>query len=148
MLCKRCNTEKHADDFYVSNQSRCKDCIKASVNAHRQANLERIRSYDRMRGSMPHRVAARKEYQATSAFAESHNAAAKRWTARHPERRNAHIEVGNAVRDGRLIPTPCQACGEDKVEGHHPDYNRPLDVVWLCNQHHREAHQLTELETS
>jgi hypothetical protein len=53
-----------------------------------------------------------------------------------------HIKdkVKYAVKTGKLIKTPCQVCGELKVEGHHPDYSRPLDVVWLCRKHHNEIH--------
>ena len=142
MHCKHCNTEKPDEGFYASNKTKCKDCIKAAVTAHRQENLERVRAYDRMRASVPHRVAARKSYQATPAYAESHQAAAKRWGAKHPERRKANIALGNALRDGRLFKTPCQACGEIKVEGHHPDYDQPLDVVWLCGSHHKEVHEM------
>lgn len=144
MHCKLCNTTKDADSFYAGNKTRCKECVKARVHVHRQENLERIRSYDRMRDSMPHRVAAREAYQRTPAFAESHEAAAKRWAERHPERRKASHMVGNAIRDGKLVPWPVcavpECCG--KPQGHHPDYSRPLDVVWLCATHHREAHAI------
>ena len=27
-----------------------------------------------------------------------------------------------------------------KAEAHHPDYDRPLDVIWLCPQHHKALH--------
>lgn len=47
-----------------------------------------------------------------------------------------------AIKMKRIIKTPCLVCGAEKVEGHHPDYSRPLDVVWLCNPHHRGAHSL------
>ena len=143
MFCKSCLQDKPQDGFYVSNKTRCKDSVKESVNAHRQANLERVRGYDRMRGSMPHRVAARKEYQKTPAFTESHKTANFKWTEKHPDRRKASLIVGNAVRDGKLKRHPCLVCGHEKVEGHHPDYSRPLDVVWLCNAHHREAHKVS-----
>ena len=146
MHCKLCNTTKDAGSFYAGNKTCCKECVKARVHVHRQENLERIRSYDRMRDSMPHRVAARKAYQRTPAFAESHEAAAKRWAERHPERRKASHMVGNAIRDGKLVPWPVcavpECCG--KPQGHHPDYSRPLDVVWLCDKHHKEAHALVK----
>lgn len=144
MRCKHCLMEKPAEGFYQSNKTKCKECIKTAVKENRQANLERIRAYDRMRGSQPHRVAARAEYRKTAAYAESHEAAVLRWAAKHPERRKASHIVGNAVRDGRLIPWP--VCAEPscsgKPQGHHADYSRPLDVVWLCPKHHKQAHAL------
>lgn len=48
-----------------------------------------------------------------------------------------------AVRDGRLVrPKSCAWCGntEQRIHGHHPDYARPLMVVWLCSRCHRKHH--------
>lgn len=144
MICKTCNTDKPSNGFYTSNKSRCKDCVKSSVLRYRAEHLERARAYDKMRASMPHRVAARKEYQATTAFAESHKAAAGRWSAKHPNRRKANYLLGNAIRDGKLKKDPCHVCGNTKAQAHHPDYDRPLDVVWLCDAHHKEAHAIAK----
>ena len=144
MHCKQCQMEKDATAFYASNKTRCKECIRASVRANRLDKIDYYRAFDRARGSQPHRVAARKEYQRTPAFAESHEAAVKRWGARHPERKKASTAVHRAIRDGKLIPWPVCAipdcCG--KPHAHHPDYSRPLDVVWLCDKHHKEVHAL------
>lgn len=144
MLCKKCSLDKPSDAFYTSNRSRCKDCVKANVLAYRNANLESARAYDRARGSLPHRVAARTAYQQTPAYAASHQAANGRWMDAHPERRKADVALNNAVRDGRVTPWPLCAVPEcvDQPEAHHPDYSRPLDVVWLCPGHHRPAHAL------
>ncbi len=145
-----CMTVKAADEFYASNKTRCKECIKASVRANRLEKIDYYRQYDRMRGSQPHRVAARVAYAKTPAYAESHEAASLRWAAKHPERRKASHIVSNAVRDGKLIPWPVCAIPEcsDKPQAHHPDYSRPLDVVWLCSFHHRQAHALVANESS
>lgn len=143
MYCKFCQTVKAPDMFYACNRNKCKECTKQAARKHRLENLERVRAYDRMRGSMPHRVAARAEYSKTQAYAQSHAAAARKWSEKHPERRKANILVGNAVRDGRLKKQPCWCCG-DIAQAHHPDYSRPLDVVWLCTTHHDEAHAVTQ----
>lgn len=144
MLCKTCLTDKPVDGFYKGQKSKCKECTKAYVRAHRLANIEHYRAFDKARASMPHRVAAREAYRTTAAYAESHKAAAKRWAEKHPERRRANTMLDNAVRDGRVIPWPVcavpECCG--KPEGHHPDYSRPLDVVWLCDKHHKAAHAI------
>lgn len=107
--------------------NKCKECTKKSVNEHRQNNLEKIRAYDKMRASMPHRLALRKQVQ-------------KDYRKQFPERYAATTAVSNALRDGRLIRYPCEICGEKRSVGHHPDYDRPLDVIWLCQAHHKQLH--------
>ena len=55
----------------------------------------------------------------------------------------ARDAVRNAVRHKSLNKNPCAICGSrERVHGHHEDYSRPLDVTWLCRDHHREAHRL------
>ena len=44
------------------------------------------------------------------------------------------------ISEGILIKKPCEICGEIKVDAHHDDYYKPLDVRWLCKKHHREHH--------
>ena len=41
---------------------------------------------------------------------------------------------------GKLTPEPCVECGEAEVQMHHPDYARPLEVVWLCEPCHARKH--------
>jgi hypothetical protein len=60
--------------------------------------------------------------------------------------REAHRKVGEAVRSGKLNPLPCQQCGNaERVQGHHRDYTKPLEVIWFCGRHHRLADQLEGL---
>ena len=62
------------------------------------------------------------------------------------KRNRARSLIQNHVYRGKIHPLPCFVCGE-KAEAHHPSYDLPLDVVWLCVEHHRAAHVLTrELE--
>ena len=43
---------------------------------------------------------------------------------------------------GLLVPRPCQRCGSDiNVEKHHANYDRPLDVEWVCRGCHRSRHR-------
>ena len=37
---------------------------------------------------------------------------------------------------------PCIICGE-KAERHHPNYNEPFNVVFLCKSHHKQVHDKT-----
>ena len=50
-------------------------------------------------------------------------------------------QVTYALKKGTLKKEPCY-CGETKVEAHHADYKRPLDVVWVCTKHHVELDKM------
>ena len=49
----------------------------------------------------------------------------------------------NAVAAGTINrPSVCSVCLADcKPEGHHPSYDHPLEVVWMCRQCHRDLHR-------
>lgn len=145
--CFKCLQSLPLDAFYKHSAmgdghlGKCKECTKSDVKNHRAENLERIRAYDKLRASVPHRIAARKEYAKTDAGKAAHKKALHVSKFRFPERAKARNAVSNATRDGRLEKLPCFVCGE-RAEAHHPDYSRPLDVVWLCVHHHKQAHAI------
>ena len=63
---------------------------------------------------------------------------------RYPMTYAAHVITRNAARDGTLIkPNNCSVCGStEKIEGHHDDYSKPLEVRWLCSKCHKEWHKI------
>jgi hypothetical protein len=54
----------------------------------------------------------------------------------------ASAAVGAAIRRGELVRLPCEICGAEPAEGHHPSYAEDmwLNVTWLCDAHHRQLH--------
>lgn len=65
----------------------------------------------------------------------------KKYKVNNPYKIIAHRMVANAVKTGKLIRMCCQLCSNKKSEAHHCDYNKPLDVMWLCRLHHIEWHK-------
>lgn len=59
------------------------------------------------------------------------------------KRRKARSTFNHYLRDKHIERKTCEVCGE-KAEAHHDDYNKPLDVRWLCFKHHREWHKIHE----
>jgi hypothetical protein len=51
--------------------------------------------------------------------------------------------VEKALTRGKLQrPDHCSKCFKECVpEAHHEDYNKPLEVTWLCADCHREEHR-------
>lgn len=132
--CLKCGTEKPLTEFYVKDPAThrlsgsCKECHKAGVKAYQASKPGYYREIDKKRAMSAHRVQAREQ-----------------WEMDHPERRLASRVVQNAVKRGRLVKCPCAICGES-AEAHHPDYSAPLDVVWLCRPHHKQAHAIARPE--
>jgi hypothetical protein len=62
------------------------------------------------------------------------------WRKNSPEKKAAHSSLEVAVKSGAVQRSPCHICGAQVAEGHHPDYSRPRDVVWLCRLHHMQLH--------
>ena len=94
----------------------CKQCTRDRVLYYREANLDRIREYDRKRGR-------RKSLKPYSKF-----------------QKNAANKLNNAISQGLISRKPCVICGKQKSEGHHFDYKKPLAVIWLCSVHHKMLH--------
>jgi hypothetical protein len=54
---------------------------------------------------------------------------------------NARAYTGVYRRRGKLVPQPCEVCGNTHVVSHHDDYSFPLVVRWFCRWHHRAWHR-------
>lgn len=49
-------------------------------------------------------------------------------------RANARSYANVYQRRGKLIPRPCLVCGKEPAQKHHEDYERPLQVEWICRR--------------
>lgn len=132
--CNTCGTDKPVDQFGLRAASKdglsakCKQCQK---------------EYDKKRANAPHRVASRKAYIRTETGKAAHNKATKKWLDNNSKKRQAHIAVGNAIRDGKLKrEEKCQLCDCGvNLEAHHDDYAYPMIVRWLCPACHNKWHK-------
>jgi len=111
-LCKKCGRLKDVDLFYKQ-RATCKKCY----------------------------LKERAEYANTILGRLAGRRAAKAYRLRFPGKTKARAAVRRAVRLGIIVEKPCEAdgCGKKKVESHHTDYRKLLDVIWLCKKHHKEA---------
>lgn len=69
-----------------------------------------------------------------------------KWDRANPQAKWAHMALASAIRRGLIDRGPCEICGALHgeagaiVDGHHPDYDKPMHVQWLCRLHHRRLH--------
>jgi len=132
--CIKCGINKHLDDYYVHKKmadghlSKCKSCIKDYVNLS-PFRIERKKEINRKYSRSP-------RGRATS------NKAVKSYQKRYPIKTIARRATIEAIRVGILERKPCVVCGNNsQIHAHHEDYNKPLDVVWLCHSHHLARHK-------
>ncbi|RJE79000.1 hypothetical protein DWB67_14640 [Paracoccus sp. JM45] len=63
-----------------------------------------------------------------------------RWRSANPQKYDAHKAVCKAMRSGKLEKQHCEVCGASHVDAHHDNYDKPLNVRWLCRRHHIQLH--------
>lgn len=53
----------------------------------------------------------------------------------------ARSKARYALKIGLIFKHPC-SCGSTESEMHHPDYDKPLDVIWYCGVCHGSFHSM------
>jgi len=133
--CFKCHVEKPINSFYVHPKmgdgrlNKCKNCTKRDVTKNYRANKEHYREYERARFQREERKARIAEYQ-------------RKRRKRNPGKEFARSALSNAIRIRKIKrPDMCEKCGSGgRIEGHHNNYDKPLDVQWLCFVCHRAEH--------
>jgi len=131
-LCNSCETKKSRSEFGVRKASndgltaKCKMCQRV---------------YDKARNGHDHRKLAREIYAQTEEGRLSSNKAKAEYRKRNPNKAKAHAKVSYEVRIGRLCRMPCEKCKKESAHAHHDDYDRPLNIRWLCDYHHNKWHK-------
>jgi len=152
--CRKCETEKPLIEYYKHKEmfdgylNICKECVKNRVTNHRVENIDKIREYDRNRPNAKERSIKhcervknlsddkKSQYKLTRDKWESKGLSKNKKTV------NCYLE--NAVRDNRIVKKDyCEHCEVKNVplDGHHPSYLKPLDVIWLCKKCHGAEHK-------
>lgn len=83
------------------------------------------------------------ELRAPFKFTERKPHSARRHLTSDEQRKKAtcHRLVQEALASGELIKGLCSVCQAVDVVGHHRDYDKPLEVEWLCREHHMDEHR-------
>ena len=87
-----------------------------------------------------------KESEDRTRFAERRKKYAKEYAKTYKKDKvkvAARTILNNAVATGKVArPLNCEQCKQERpVQGHHEDYSKPLDVIWLCIPCHGKEHR-------
>lgn len=144
--CFKCGKSKQLSDYYGhpamgdGTLGKCKVCVREAVAARiveKQKDPVWVigeRERCRLKSERYRRLGIAKKY--SKAYL---NAVQRRSRSRYPEKNRARGILGKAVRSGKIKkPSKCKECGSSarKLQGHHDDYTKPLQVKWLCTKCH------------
>lgn len=102
---------------------------------YRTKHHEKIK-YDKKIWKQKWRIEHREEALASS------RQSMKNYRNNNPLKEATRNATRQAVRKGLLIREACVICGAtSKIEAHHPNYNDPMRVIWLCKKHHIALHK-------
>jgi hypothetical protein len=141
--CFKCKKVKPISGFYKHPQmpdgflNKCKECAKKD-------SKERER---RLRTTDPNWLASERKrcrakqanYRKLGLAHKTSNAVKHAWRKRNKLKSRTHSVASRAVRAGKITPkSVCEGCGKKhpRLEKHHPDYSKPLEVQWLCPKCH------------
>lgn len=146
--CIKCFQVISIDMFRIHPQSGnydniCSDCKKGMAKGRYEKNKEKRLAYSRQyKKDNPEKiknlnVGWRKNNK------DKARAYTRRWRKNNKEKSYAHTRVHEAIKDGRLVkPCKCSKCDStERIQGHHEDYSKPLEVIWLCESCHVALHK-------
>lgn len=133
--CSICKNEKDIKEYYKG-QSRCKTCHKEYYKK-KYSTDKKYRDYHRKYTMKWYLTPEHKLIRKIKGMISS-----DKHEKNHPEKVKARSELNNSIRKSLIIkPDQCSKCKKHfpigKIEGHHIDYTRPLDVIWLCRPCHK-----------
>lgn len=142
--CSECKIEKELSYFSKDKsrsdclQNRCKACRKVYADKYTASHKEQRKQYivNRKEQTKQYKVIYNKAHRKEKVLCQ------QKYRYLNPEKCNAHNKLNYAITSGRLTrPLFCSVCGATGViHGHHEDYSKPLDVIWLCHNCHTDIH--------
>ena len=144
-VCRKCGVKKVLTEFYREPhrgglRSQCKECMKIRGRgyhgSHRAEERVRLRDWREKNPEKARAQSLRNLEKHKEEFYEQRRLKARS----EPEKSYARNQLNYAIKTGKVARKVCGECGNEKAEGHHPDYSKPLEVQWLCRRHHLRHH--------
>lgn len=134
---------EYSEAYYADNPDKWEEKLRnARKESYFPEEWEEILAKDRKSSKTPEDWEKRREYTRNYAKDNYSIDKVREYRARNPKKHATHGKVAYAIKIGTLVKCPCEVCGCENVHAHHCDYNKPLDVMWLCPEHHKDWHRL------
>ena len=139
------NVEKRIEsrhEYYIKNRERIREICRKSYYKNHEKQLVRNKNY-REKNKDKIRKYYRDWYAKNGRKrAGNYIEAILEWMQMFPERMRAMQKLHYAIFKGDIIrPNICERCKRvGKVHGHHANYEKSMEVEWLCASCHKLEH--------
>lgn len=150
--CSKCGKEKPLSEYGPHKRTRsgvqpsCRACAAALAKQryhkdmiYRLANLKQSRKQRKEKGNELREY--RKQWQRDNREEQER---------KYGYQRKAKAALNNAIARGKIVRSSTCRINNGNctkiIQAHHTDYNKPLDVEWLCSVHHMAWHRVFEAE--
>jgi len=151
ILEKRKLKREYAKQYREKNRQLLRDKSKKYASEHKEQiskykKEHQIKNKEKLRQKAEQYYCNNKEYidkknkDNYRIFIKQRRDTNKLYRLNNPERIETNKLCYYAVSTSKIVKQPCIICHNTKAEGHHFDYTRPLDVMWLCRKHHKQTH--------
>lgn len=148
-ICASCKTEKPNNCYSLNDKQLrkldcyCRDCRNLMHRKYRKTLAGKMASA-RYRESASRKIVTKKYRESIKGKAtrKRENIKKKKDSKHYNLYKNIKGLVFKAISRGKIQKLSCCICQNSKSEAHHNDYNKPLELMWLCKKHHACWHRL------
>jgi len=125
--CNRCQTTKTISNFYLRNYYKkkkyydnfCKRCARTKKTRNRDKEYQKRKRL----------INPKIKKIANDLYRKNNKIKIK-----------AHKIIHKYIKQGIIKAEKCRDCDRLDTHAHHPDYTKPLKIIWLCPIHHKLEH--------
>lgn len=148
LIYKRCATcrANYKSEHYRKNEEAYKSRAKTHLENNREHHRIRSRKYREDHYEHLSQLAKQRYTSEQGRVANKMRSRKYRENPINRMKEKARGAVNSLVRKGVLSkPSTCMECSKlGKVEAHHDDYSKPLEVLWVCRKCHFRKHTINE----
>jgi len=133
--------EKAKIEYYLNYEKR-REQSKKSYEKHKEEIAKRRAEKRRTKEAREKNRNRQREWQRENVTKAGR--VTSEWKKKNPQKSAAHALVCWATKTGILKRSDvCEECGiKCKTQGHHEDYMKPMDVIWVCKDCHSKKHRI------